>query len=385
MNFGAIRSSLAIMIASAVIFLSACSNDNDRGNQTDGDERAEVKYPDYYPDDYGELAGRAEDEGRLLIYSNVAEYNWRYMLEKFQKRHPSIRVETLDLGPAEAFERYYAETSADKRSADMIVVAAPDAWLRFITRGGAADYASPEAGQVPDWSKPSPGIYTLATDPMILIYNKVLLEKEEYPKSVAGLADMAESDPAKWKNKITTYDATGHPFAYSLHWKASQKNGWSNLERLAPYTRPESGGSTMLDKVMGGEYLAAFYTSGITVFPRMKDAGRDRILGWSLPSDGVPVMMRGIAVTKEAASPNAARLFLDFMLSHEGQVAAGEGGMTPYRPDVEPDEVPFLTYDEMAEQAGGENRLMIIGYDPSLLTDYDGFIARWNALFSPAK
>lgn len=383
MNFGTIRSGLAVLAASASILVNACSRDNENL----GDPRAsrEVVFPEYYPENYKEMVERAEKEGRLLVYSNVAEYNWRPLIEEFHERHPSIKVETLDLGPAEAFERFYAETASDKRSADMLVVAAPDAWQRLIARGGVADYASPEADKVPDWSKPSPGVYTLATDPMLLIYNKALLNKSEYPKSLSGLAKMAEANPTKWHNKITTYDASSHPFAYSLHWRAVQNNGWSEYDRLAPFTRPESGGSTMLDKVMGGEYLAAFYTSGITVFPRMKDAGRDQILGWTLPSDGVPVMMRGIAVTEEAKNPNAARLFLDFMLSHEGQIAAGEGGMTPYRPDVSPDEVPFFTYDELAKKAGGEDQLMVIGYDPALVEGYDGFISRWNSLFSSKK
>lgn len=376
------RECLISVVAGAALVLSGCSGEE---REHDGKKHEKVEFPAYYPGGYDEMVEDAEDEGRLLVYSNVAEYNWRELIETFHDRHPKIRIETLDLGPAEAFERYYAETSAGKRSADMIVVAAPDAWQRFIANGGVADYSSPEAGHVPDWSKPSPGVYTLATDPMILIYNKVLLKEGEYPGSLGNVIKMAEADPTRWTNKITTYDASSHPFAYSLHWEAVQKSGWDNLEALAPYTRPESGGSTMLDKVMGGEYLAAFYTSGITVFPRMNDAGRDQILGWSLPSDGVPVMMRGMAVTKAAKSPNAARVFMDFMLSHDGQVAAGEGGMTPYRPDVEAGEVPFLIYEGMAEQAGGEENLMIIGYEPEMLADYDGFITRWNKLFTKSQ
>ena len=95
--------------------------------------------------------------------------------------------------------------------------------------------------------------------------------------------------------------------------------------------------------------------------------------------------MRGMAVTKAAKSPNAARVFMDFMLSHDGQVAAGEGGMTPYRPDVEAGEVPFLNYAAMAKQAGGEENLMIIGYESEMLADYDGFITRWNKLFTKSQ
>lgn len=380
------KSGMMALMTGASLLVSGCSGGEDE--KAEGPVfKTEFVAPDYYPEDYGDMIKKGEKEGSILIYSNVAEYNWRYIVQGFEALHPSIKikVETMDIGPAEAFERYYSETSAGKSSADIIAVAAPDAWQRFINADEVADYTSAEAGQVQDWSKPSPGVYTLATDPMILIYNKMLLKPDEYPTTVSGLADEAEKDPAKWKNKITTYDAGSHPFAYSLHWEAVHEKGWSYLDRLAPYTRPESGGATMLDKVMGGEYLAAFYTSGITVFPRMKDTGRDKILGWKVPQDGVPVMMRGIAVTKQSTRPNAARLFLDYMISHDGQVMAGKGGMTPYRPDVKADEVPFFTYSQLAEAAGGDDKMMIIGYNPELLSGYDDFMVHWNALFQAGK
>ena len=199
---------------------------------------------------------------------------------------------------------------------------------------------------------------------------------------------MASADPARWRNKITTYDASSHSFAYAIHWSVvdhGKPAGWTLMEQLGPLTRPESGGSTMLDKVMGGEYLAAFYTSGITVFPRMKDGGREKIMGWALPRDGTPMMLRGMAVTKATKSPASARLMLDYMLSHDGQIAAGRGGMTPYRPDVKPSDVPYLTYGAIAERLGGEQNMIIIGYDPDMVTEYKPFIARWNALFKTRR
>jgi len=141
----------------------------------------------------------------------------------------------------------------------------------------------------------------------------------------------------------------------------------------------------MLDKVMSGEYLASFYTSGITVFPRMKDPGRDKILGWALPKDGVPMMMRGMAVTSGAKNKNAAKLLLDYILSHEGQVNAGKGGMTPYRPDVADSEVPHETYSKISTAVGGEQNMVRIGYDPRLLTDYEAFNKRWADTFKAKK
>ncbi|WP_165799517.1 ABC transporter substrate-binding protein [Sphingomonas oleivorans] len=380
-------------LTAAGMTLSACSggaSENEAAGDvvTTAQQQAGPLYPDYYPADYAKLVEDSKKEPELLVYSNIAEYNWREILNGFKRKYPWVKVSALDIGPGEAFERYYSETSANKKTADLIVSGAPDAWQRFVTNHEQAEYVSPESSKLPDWSRPFPGLYTLATDPMIIIYNKMLFKPSEYPESAKQLAAMAKADPARFRNRLTTYDASSHSFAYAIHWSVvdhGKPSGWSLMEQLGPVTRPESGGSTMLDKVMGGEYLAAFYTSGITVFPRMKDPGRDRILGWSLPKDGTPMMLRGMAVTKAARSPNSARLMLDYMLSHEGQVAAGQGGMTPYRPDVAANEVPFLTYGAIAERIGGEQNMVRIGYEPAMVTEYKPFIARWNALFKTKR
>lgn len=369
--------------------LSACGKS---GNPSELDQQPVEPvgplYPEYYPDGYAKLVSDAKKENELLIYSNVAEYNWREILLGFKRKFPWINVQTLDLGPTESFERYYSEANSGKRSADMLVVAAPDAWQRFVRNNGPDPYVSPETAMLPDWTRPFPGVYTVAVDPMILIYNKALLRSTEYPDSLAKLAMIASSAPQRFRNKLTTYDSTSHAFAYAIHWSAidhGKMGGWETYEKLGPLTRPESGGSTMLEKVMSGEYLAAFYTSGITVFPKMRDSGRDRILGWALPKDGVPMMMRGMAVTSGATNKNAAKLLLDYLLSHEGQVRAAQGGMTPYREDVRKEEVPFDTYKSIAETVGGEANLVRIGYDPRLLTDYEAFNARWNQIFKAGK
>lgn len=388
LGIGSRRQAMAGLLAAALA-LAACGGGGNEDSQAGADDTPTgPQYPDYYPADYAKLVDAARSERELLIYSNVAEYNWREILKGFKRKFPWIKVQALDLGPTESFERYYSEVKSGKRSADMLVVAAPDAWQRFVKNDGPEEYSSPESSKVPEWTRPLPGVYTVAIDPMIIIYNKVLLKPSEYPDSLAQLAATAAADPSRFRNKLTTYDATSHSFAYAIHWAAidhGKMGGWRTFEKLGPYTRPETGGSTMLDKVMSGEYLASFYTSGITVFPRMKDPGRGKILGWALPKDGVPMMMRGMAVTSGAKNKNAAKLLLDYILSHEGQVNAGRGGMTPYRPDVADNEVPFETYNKISIAVGGEQNMVRIGYDPRLLTDYAAFNKRWADIFKAKK
>lgn len=330
----------------------------------------------------------AKSEKRLLIYSNVADYNWKPILDAFARRYTWIKVETLDMGPSEAFERYYAESAAGKASADLIVTGAPDAWQRFVTRAQVEPYRSCQVAALPAWSMPFEGVYTFSTDPMILVYNKVLLGPKVQPDSLADLVALTAADPQRFKSKLATYNAASHSFAYVIHWAVVHQQGeagWNTLQRLAPFTRPEAGGSAMVEKVTTGEYAAAFYVSGVSAFPKLMNNKLEKLVGWSLIGDGTPVVMRGMSITKQAANKNAARLLLDFILSHEGQVAAAQGGMTPYRDDVQDSEAPFFTYRKLKTQLGAPQNTILTTYDPGLIDEREAFLERWDKLFPLKK
>lgn len=339
--------------------------------------------PDSYPESYGEIIEASRAEGKLLIYGNIAEYNWRYILEGFRARYPWIKVEIADLGPSTSFERYYSESSVGKHTADLIASGAPDGWHRLFQKGELLPYQSPEAPAAPEWSRPQPGLYTLSTDPMIIVFNKLLMPKDEWPDSLEDLEKLAEEHSGEYRNKLTTYNAASHSFAYDIHWAISKHLGdeaGEFFETVGSVTRPESGGSTMVEKVTSGEYVAGYFVSGITVFPRMDQAGRSKIMGWSLIKDGTPVFHRNIGITTASSSPNSAKLMLDYILSHEGQIAVGKGGLTPYRPDVTQQEVPYYSYSRIADEIGEEN-IVHVDYDPESYGQYDAFLARWQKAY----
>ncbi len=340
--------------------------------------------PAYYPQDYGQIIEASKGEDGLLIYGNIAEYNWRYIIQGFKEKYPWVEnVQSLDLGPSTSFERYYAESSIDKASADMMAVASPEGFHRFKTKDGLQPYTSPEQPYLPEWSYDGNGIYTISTDPMVIIYNKLAMPEDDWPDSLEDIAELAEEKQGFYRDRVTTYDATSHSFAYDIHWTVGQRNGdkaASLFNHLGSITRAESGAATMVEKVTSGEYLAGYFVSGIGVFPRMADAGRDKILGWSLIEDGTPVFIRSIGLTKNGANPNTARLFLDYVLSHEGQVAVGKGGLTPYRPDVGRDEVPYASYRSLVEDLG-EDRIILVDYQPESSEQRDDFLAEWRKAF----
>jgi len=372
MGFPSVRSS--VLFIAAGLLVAACGS-------------PEVEAPDV--DDLSPLerASMEETEG-LLIYGNIAEYNWRYVIDKFEDRYPWIHIEVSDIGPSVSFERYYSEVSVGKHSADIIASAAPDAWHRFYEKGEVMDYSSTQVDALPDWSMPNPGVYTISTDPLVIAYNKVLVPEDEAPHSLADLAQLASENPDQYLDKMTTYNATSHSFAYDAHWAVMRQlgdiAGRQFFDAVGSVTRAESGGANMVEKLTSGEYSIGYFVSGITIFPRMSQAGRSKILGWSFIEDGTPLFHRNIAITKNTHSPNSAKLLLDFVLSHEGQIAVGEGGLTPFRPDVTADEVPYVTYRSIEETIGADN-VIHVDYDPSSEENRDTFLDYWAGAFRQTR
>lgn len=328
---------------------------------------------------------KSKQEKGLVIYGNVAADNWAPAVAAFQKKYPWISVKTLDLGPGDSFERYYAESSVGRASADLIAAAAPGVWLRFLKKGEAEPYVAADEKSLPDWSHPLPGLYTLSTDPMVMVYNKLLLPPERRPKSMAALLALAKKYPKDFAGRMTTYDAARHPFATAIHWSYVNQMGaagWATLKALGPLTRPEGGGASMAEKVATGEYTSIYFGSPLTFFKHVKEKKVSDIIGWNLIEDGTPVMMRGIAITRKSQNKYSAQLFLDFVVSHEGQVAVAQGGLTPYRPDIRKEEVPFLTYNLIKDQIG-ENNIVLVKYDEKMVAENKSFIEAWRAAYKP--
>jgi len=147
--------------------------------------------PAYYPKSYSSIVEGSKKEGKLVVYSIMAEYNWKHVLEGFKKLYPWIEVQTLDLGSSEVFERYYSERASNARTGDLLIVGAVDKWLQFVAKGEALEYVSPEEGKLPKWAMIRKGLYTVSADPMVIVYNKALLPEKLRPNSLAQLAKFA--------------------------------------------------------------------------------------------------------------------------------------------------------------------------------------------------
>ena len=373
-KFGA-ACSIAGIVAAAAVLVGSLLNVPVAQAQT---------LPSYYPKSYASIVEGSKKEGKLVVYSIMAEYNWKPVLEGFKKLYPWIAVQTLDLGSSEVFERYYSERASNAHTGDLLINGAVDKWLQFVAKGEALDYASPEESKLPKWSLIRKGLYTVSADPMVIVYNKALLPEKLRPHSLAELAKFAQENPAVFNKKVTTYNAATEAFGLSINWAYTKKYGepaWSLLDSLGKVTRPERSAGPMIEKITAGEYVVGYFISGIVLFPKLDDPARAKLVGWAYPTDGTPIVLRGMAIPKGATNVNSAKLMLDYILSHDGQVGFGKGGLTPYRPDVQANEVPRATYDAIVKQLGGEDKAVRVEYDPEMVKNGHALQERWKKAF----
>ncbi|WP_162409079.1 ABC transporter substrate-binding protein [Acuticoccus sediminis] len=340
--------------------------------------------PSYYPDDYQTIVDASRNEGQLLIYSNMAQYNWAPVIEGFNKLYPWIEVSTLDLDSDEVFTRYYAENNSGAKTAGLMVSATVDGWQTFMKGDNALDYTSAEAEHVPDWSMPVANLYTVSTDPMVIVYNKLTVPEAQRPKGISDLARIVEETGDAMRGKLTTYNAAQTSFGSAIdlvYLREHGEEGWATFETIGPLTRAESSSGPMLAKLGAGEYSVGYFISGIVFFPKLENATTARLLGWNFIADGTPLFMRQMAIPKGSSAPASAKLMLDFILSQDGQTAFGIGGLTPYREGVKKEDVAFYTYDAIREEIGEEN-ILLIDYDEGLVAD-DAFLDQWRSTFKP--
>lgn len=332
--------------------------------------------PEGYPDDYAQIIQAAQQENGLLVYSNVSALNWSSFLEFANSKYPWLRIETTD--DSNMWEKYYAEQSSGVRTADMVLASHPDQWLEFIARGQVDPYVTPEIDILPDWSMPAPGVYSAAADPYIMAHARAYFPDGDAPWSMRDTVEVIQNRP-DLAGKVTVMDPIGNLAGYAI-WKAWLEvtpDGWELLEAIGPDIRPERSAGTVREKLYTGEYAIAVYSSGGGI-PRYEEPEGRLLTEWGFATDGTPVLTRNVAITQAASSPNSARLLLDLILSKEGQIAFAAGGLTPYRDDISPDEVPYTTFSEIVERVGEDN-VLFISPDPSILEGMEDFQARWNA------
>ncbi|WP_413739072.1 ABC transporter substrate-binding protein [Sodalis sp. RH21] len=294
-----------------------------------------AQQPAGYPADYQKLVDGAKKEGKVVIYSTTDTKAAGPLIQGFEQTYPGIKVEYNDMNSTELYNRYISEQAAGGTSGDVVWSSSMDTALKLAV-DYAEEYISPEQGQLPKWAVWKDKAYGTTYEPVVFIYNKRLIPQGDVPDSHAALAKLIAGQTDKFKKKVTTYDIekSGLGFMLSVQDYKADPNYFATLADVAKGgLTVQSSTGTMMERVSSGENLIGFNILGSYAEARAKT---DPSLGISYPKDYTLVLSRVAFISKDTKNANAAKLWLDYILSEKGQaILANQADIPSIRNDIE--------------------------------------------------
>jgi iron(III) transport system substrate-binding protein len=338
--------------------------------------RADV--PAGYPADYQSIIDAAKQEGKVVVYSTTDAALVNPLVKAFEAKYPDVKVEYTDLNSTELYNRFIAEMAAGAGTGDLLWSSAMDLQVKLVADGSALTYASPEKSNLPKWANWKDQAYGTTAEPLAIVYNKRLVPEGDVPKSHADLLKLLQTKTQEYTGKITAYDPerSGVGFLQLTQDAAVWPQAWDLFQAFGKaQIKLYTSVGAMLERVGSGEHLIAYNIFGSYAIARAK---KDPSIGWILPNDYTLITSRVAFISAKAKAPNAAKLFLDFLLSKEGQtILANQADLHAARDDVEGEATSKAT----AALVGDKIRPVMI--DESLLKNLNQmerlkFIKKWQ-------
>ncbi len=306
--------------------------------------------PAGYPADYGKIVDAAKKEGKLVIYGATDSKATAPLIKDFNALYPGITIEYNDMNSTEVYNRYISEVAAGGTTADLLWSSAMDLQMRLASDGYALPYKSVEASKVPGWAIWNDMAYGTTFEPAAIVYNKRLLDPKEVPATHADFAKLITKE--KFKDKVTTYDIEKSGVGFMFMTQDSRNYAdFAGLENAfgAAKVRVQSSTGTMLERISSGENLIGYNVLGSYALVRAKT---DPSLGVVLPKDYTLILSRVLFISKSSTHVNAAKLWLDYMLSQRGQtIIANDSKLYAIRADVKGE----TTSADLIKQIGAAN------------------------------
>ena len=324
----------------------------------------------------GPLAGlikQSKKESGLVFYANAPASNLKVVTDRFQYYHPWVKTTAYDLDNNVIFSKYASEAAQGTRTADLLISSAPNLWVYAVRKKYLVDYDPLQLSAFPKFAKQYPGVFIISPDPAIIMYNKLLLG-DKVPQSISQMA----SDPGTY-GKLTGY-TVDNLFGYTGIWGYVQKKGWSAFTRIGKDRfKAQTGVAGQRTLVSQGAAVAAYLTSPTVRLGIETDPQLSKILGWTYNKDATPLVPRGMGITKKAASPATAKLFLNWLYTKAGQQAMCDAGFTAFRNNFTPKSCSNTLADVYAKV--GQKNVILVPFSQKFVNDYPKFKARWHGIF----
>jgi iron(III) transport system substrate-binding protein len=268
----------------------------------------------------------AKKEGSLVFYTTMDIQNSKPVIDAFTKKYPFIRGDLVRLGGTAMVSRIIAEAQAGAQKFDVAVGISPS-YVPMREKNLIGPYLSPEFSNLHDDLYDAKGYWaTVYLNTLVLGYNTKIISRNDLPKTYEDLLK------PQYKQKFII-DIENHDVFYGLSQEWGQEKAVNYFKGLAAQEPVFLRGNTnRANFVSVGERSMTFVYAQI--IERMKQTGAP--VDW-IPLEPVNVELNVAMLSAKAAHPNAGKLFIDYLLSKDGQeLLKGFRRIGP-RKDVKPD------------------------------------------------
>jgi iron(III) transport system substrate-binding protein len=297
---------------------------------------AKGQVPAGYPAQYAAIIAAAEQEGQLVIHSTTDIRIAAPLIDDFQALYPRIDVQYQDMNSNDLYNGYLGDVFASPSTADVLWSSAMDLQLQLANAGQAQAYDSPEIAAMPEWAVWKNMAFGTTFEPIVIVYNKRLLPPDAIPQTHADLARLLTETRDRFAAKVVTYNIERSALGFLLATQDERASGafWPLMKALGgvgAHLVPTT--EAILTRVAKAEALIGYNAIGSYALIESK---KDPDVGYIYPRDYTLVITRVMLIGKKAANPNAAKLWVDYLLSKRGQtVLANRANLFSVRADVD--------------------------------------------------
>ena len=271
------------------------------------------------PDRESFLAQAAKKEGEVSVYTSLIQEDLIALSEAFEKKY-GVKVKGWRAGSEKVLQRAVTEARANRHDADVIETNGPE--LESLYREKVLQpLKSPHLKDLMPQAVRSHGHWVgTRINLFVQTYNTTLVSRDEVPKSFADLAN------PRWKGRLGIEAEDEDWFAMVIR-ELGEERGlkiFREISRVNGFS-VRKGHTLLSGLVASGEvpFALTTYSHGSE---KMKQRGAP--VEWYAIEPAIG-RANGVAVMARPAHPHAAALFVDFILSPEGQAILEKGGYVP--------------------------------------------------------
>jgi iron(III) transport system substrate-binding protein len=269
----------------------------------------------------------AKKEEKLVFYTTIELPQMIQLIQSFMQTYPFLDVEIHPLETETLVKRVRYEHHTHASGCDVLLGGGAPLQPLFDERL-LAPYHSPQRDGLSEALADNHGYWSgYYINPYVLGFNTFRVTPDKTPKAYDDLIH------SRWKGSQIAIDSTAHALLRGLTPIWGGQRAVDFLRRLAAQQ------PVMAQTSLGA--VDSMHTGNVSLVIARAPVIHGYKVKLSSPIEWVslePVIAQIDAVMLSARSPhpNAARLFIDFALSHEGQNALSDVQQLPVRPAMKP-------------------------------------------------